>query len=83
MKVTMDKITIFFRGDPTHPMNSDAARMTDYFAHHVLRHFILVTADGRVASLTPVFTAKNLLVFLQSKIKTLHLTFFKIFENPR
>jgi hypothetical protein len=81
MEVTMDKITVFFRGDPTHPMNSDTARMTDYFAHHVLRHFIFVTADGRVASLTPVFTVKNLLVSFQSKIKS--LKFFKIFENPR
>lgn len=59
VEVTVDKITVFFRGDPTHAVNPDAARMPDYFAHHVLRHLILITADGKVASLIPVFTVKN------------------------
>lgn len=69
----MDKVTVFFRGDPTHPMNPDTARMADYFAHHVLRHFVL--DDGRVASLTSVFTVKNCSVSFPIKLKNLKRTF--------
>lgn len=62
MKITMDEIAVLFRGDPTHPVNPDATRMADHLTHHVLRHLILVTTDGKVgvAPLTSVFTVKNL-----------------------
>lgn len=61
VKVTVHKIAVLLRGDPTTPVNPDATRVTDYLANHVFRHFILVTADGKVAvaPLTPVFTNKN------------------------
>lgn len=64
MKVTVDEIAILLRGDPTHPMNPDATRMTDYLANHVFRHLILVTADGKigVAPLIRIFTIKNFLI---------------------
>lgn len=75
MKITVDEIAVLLRGDPTHPVNPDATRMTDHLANHVLRHLILVTADGKVgvAPLTPVFTVKNLSVFF----------FFNNHFNPR
>lgn len=65
VKITVDEIAVLLRGDPTHPMDPDATRMTDHLAHHVLRHLILITADGKVgvAPLTPVFTVKNFSVF--------------------
>lgn len=63
VKVTVDKITVFFRGDPTHPVDPNATRMADYFAHHVLCHFILVAADGKVASLTAVFAVKKIFFY--------------------
>lgn len=65
VKVTIDEIAVLLRGDSTHPVNPDAARVTDHLAYHVLRHLILVTADGKVgvAPLTPVFTIKNFSVF--------------------
>lgn len=65
VKITMDEIAVLLRGDPTHPVNPDATRMADHLAYHVLRHLILVTADGKVgvAPLTPVFTVKNFSVF--------------------
>lgn len=65
VKITMDEIAVLLRGNPAHSVNPDATRMTDHLAHHVLRHLILVTADGKVgvAPLTPVFTVKNLSVF--------------------
>lgn len=65
VKITMDEIAVFLRGDPAHPVNPDAARMADHLAHHVLRHLILVTADGKVgvAPLTRVFTVENFSVF--------------------
>lgn len=61
VKITMDEIAVLLRGDPTHPVNPDATRMADHLAHHVLRHLILVAADGKVgvAPLIPVFTVKN------------------------
>lgn len=61
VKVTMDKIAVLLRGDPTHPVNPDATGMTDYLANHVFRHLILVTADRKVAvaPLIPIFTAKH------------------------
>lgn len=65
VKVTVDKIAILFRGDPTHSVNPDTTRVTDYLAYHVLRHLILVTTDRKigVAPLTPVFTDKNFWIF--------------------
>lgn len=67
VEVSVDKITVFLRGNPAHPVNPDAARMADYFAHHVLRHLIFVAADGKVASLTAIFAVKNCsFFFLQS-----------------
>lgn len=67
VKVTVHKIAVLLRGDPTAPVNPDATRVTDYLANHVLRHLILVTADGKIAitPLTPVFTIKNFSVNLQ------------------
>lgn len=66
VKVTVDEIAILLRGNPTHPVNSDATRVANHFAHHVLRHLILVTADGKVgvAPLIPVSTVKNFSFFL-------------------
>lgn len=57
VKVTVDEVAVLLRGDPTHSVNPDATRMTDYLANHMLRHLILVTADGKVAvaPLTSVF----------------------------
>lgn len=66
MKVTMDEIAVLLCGDPTHPVNPDATRVADHLAHHMLRHLILVTANGKVdvVVLTPVvFTVKNFSVF--------------------
>lgn len=68
VKVTVDEVAVLFRGDPTHPVNPDAARVADYLANHVLCHLILVTADGEVAvaPLIPIFTVKNFFVRLSS-----------------
>lgn len=67
VKVAVDKVAVLLRGDSTHSVNPDAARMTYHFAHHVLRHFILVATDGEVAvaPLTPVFAVKEFLRFTQ------------------
>lgn len=69
VKVTVDEVAVLLRGDPTHSVNPDATRMTDYLANHMLRHLILVTADGKVAvaPLTSVFAIENCSVNLHRK----------------
>lgn len=64
MKVTVDEIAVFLRGDPTHPVNPDATRMTDYLANHVFCHLILITADGKigVAPLICIFAIENFFI---------------------
>lgn len=66
MKITMDKIAILLRGDPTHSVNPDAARMSYYFAHHMFRRFIFVTTNREVgvAPLTSVFAIKQFSRFI-------------------
>lgn len=62
VKVAVYEITVFLGGDPTHPVDTDATRMTDHLAHHVLRHFVLVPAYREVVSiapLTPVSTVEQ------------------------
>lgn len=72
VKVTVYEVAVLLRGDPAHPVNADAARMPDHLAHHVLRHFVLVTADWKVAaaSLTPISVKKNVLLFFFAHIYT-------------
>lgn len=64
VKVTVDEIAVLLRGDPTHPVNPDATRMTDYLANHVFRHLILITADGKigVAPLIRIFAIENFFI---------------------
>lgn len=61
MEVTVHEITVFFRGDTTHPMDTDATGMPDHLAHHMLRHLILVSAyrEVSIAPLTPVSTVEQ------------------------
>lgn len=67
MKVAVNKVAVFLRGDSTHPMNPDTTWMTYHFTDHVFRHFIFVATDGEVAvaPLIPVFAVKEFLRFTQ------------------
>lgn len=43
VKITVDKIAIFFGGDPTLAIHSRAARMTNNLANHVLCRVVFET----------------------------------------
>ena len=61
VEVAVYEITVFLGGDPAHPVDTDATRMTDHLADHVLRHFVLVPAyrEVPIAPLTPVSTVEQ------------------------
>jgi hypothetical protein len=42
MKVASDKIAILLGGYATHAMDTNTARVTNHFTHHVLCHLVLV-----------------------------------------
>jgi hypothetical protein len=42
VKVAPDKIAVLFGGYATHAMDTNTARVTNHFTHHVLCHFVFV-----------------------------------------
>lgn len=73
VEIAVHEIAVLLCCYSTHSMDTDATRMTDHLAHHVLGHFILVSADREVsvAPLTPVSTVgqgeKGFLDIIQEK----------------
>lgn len=67
VEVAVHEIAVFLRRNPAHSVNADATRMSDHLAHHVLRHFVLITADRDVTNtpLTPVSTVDQCKGFLR------------------
>lgn len=61
VEVSVYKITVFFCGDATHPVDSDATWMPNHLADHVLCHLILVSAHWEIsiAPLTSVSTVEQ------------------------